>query len=243
MNSKYNVIEKHTDEGHFYQDKDSGVTYPSVTTVLKALYPAKEQTWYKGWTKSVMNKNDMTEDEAIEWCDAYSGRSMEVGTKMHNLAELYANDKLPKTIRLKKGEEYETDPRGLFTALKGWLDVNVETYSSTEARIFDPEIELAGTVDLVATLQSGERAIIDYKNSRKPKAPGKIRDSRYYEQMCAYSKMWKHCTGETIEKGIVVVVSWDLKVRAFETHLPDHEDALMTLLDNYREYKYLNNIE
>ena len=74
--------------------------------------------------------------------------------------------------------------------------------------MYSDDLKLAGTVDTVVTLKTGERVIMDFKNSRKPKTPGKVKDAHYYEQMCAYGKMWEYCTKEKIENGIVLVVSW-----------------------------------
>ena len=82
--------------------------------------------------------------------------------------------------------------------------------------------------------------IIDFKNSRKPKTPGKIKDAHYYEQMCFYAKAWEFCTGEKIKNGIVLIVSWDNKVRPFKCKLEDHESNLMDFIIKYEEYKALN---
>ena len=225
--------EEHTENGHFYRTND-GNLYTSITTLFKILDP---KDWYVHWVNSEMKKQNITEEEAKKWCKNYSDESMIVGTRLHQMAELYLNNLEQKDIFNGK---YEKNPSELFEVLKVWLDENIKEVHGTEFKLYSDELQLAGTVDLVARLKTGEMAIIDFKNSRKPKTPGKIKDAHYYEQMCAYSKMWEFCTGEKIEKGIVVVTSWDNKVRAFECNLADYESDLWQWIIKYEEHKALN---
>lgn len=227
------VKSEFTDKGHFYRTKE-GKLYPSITTIFRLLDP---KDWYPMWVKSVMKKESMTEEEAEVECKRIGSSSMEVGTELHSLAEQYLNSKDP-FVNLKI---FEKNPLELFEPLKKWLDKYIDVVYGTEQKLYSDELELAGTVDLVAKLKDGRIVIIDFKNSRKPKTPGKIKDAHYYEQMCAYAKMWEFCTGEKIDIGIVLVVSWDDKCRPFECKLEDHEADLWDWILRWEEHKSLNN--
>lgn len=225
--------EEHTEDGHYYRTNE-GKLYPSITTIFKILDP---KDWYVHWVNSVMKKENLSQEDAEKRCKEIGDNSMAVGTALHFIAENYLNNMIePYTLT----DNFEKDPNELFQVLKPWLDENISEVHGTEFKLYSDEMQLAGTVDLVARLKTGEMAIIDFKNSRNPKTPGKIKDAHYYEQMCAYAKMWEFCTGEKIEKGIVVVVSWDNKVRAFPCELSEHESDLWGWILKYEEYKALN---
>lgn len=220
---------EHTDDGHFYRT-ENGDLYPSITTIFKLVQPGEDQDWYGHWIQSVMRKEGISKIEAIEWCKVYSESSMTVGTEMHRLAEAYVGN---NCVSMFDKTRFEKNPMELFEVLKTWLDENIEEVHGIEAKLYSDELGIAGTVDLVAVLKTGEKVIIDFKNSRKPKTPGKVKDAHYYEQMCAYAKMWEACTGETIEYGIVLVVSWDDKVRPFKVKLAEYESSLWDWIIKY----------
>lgn len=226
------VATEHTEDGHYYRT-DKGELYPSITTIFKLL---DDKEWYPFWVQSVMRKEDMTEEEAEIECKRIGKESMRVGTILHKCAEDYLNN---EEVIISQADSYETDVKQLFLKLKTWLDENIEEVYGTECKLYSDEMRLAGTVDLVAKLKTGEVVILDFKNSRKPKTPGKIKDSHYYIQMCAYAKMWEECMHEKITEGIVLVISWDGKVRPFKCKLEDHESDLMDWILKYEEYKTL----
>jgi hypothetical protein len=226
--------EEHMADGHYYRTNE-GKLYPSITTILKLLDP---KDWYPMWVSSISKKMNISIDEAEKECKKIGDNSMAVGTQLHKYAEQYLNNKNPDIV---SPEGFEIDPYSLFTmSLKKWLDDNISEVHGTEFKLYSDELGLAGTVDLVARLKTGEMAIIDFKNSRNQKTPGKIKEAHYYEQMCAYSKMWEFCTGEKIETGIVVVVSWDGKTRPFKCKLSDYESDLWNWIIKYKEWKALN---
>lgn len=223
------IQEEHTPDGHFYRTK-SGELYPSITTIFKLVEPAEKQDWYEYWVQSVEKKENISRTDAIKWCKNYGFQSMQVGTELHLHAENYLNN---KGFKYKNCAGCEKDPAELFIPLQAWLDENVKGVYATECQLYSDDLRLAGTVDLIANLKGDIPCIIDFKNSRKPKTPKKIIDSHYYEQMCAYSKMWEFCTGQKIDMGIVLVVSWDGKVRPFKVHLPDYESSLWDWILRY----------
>jgi len=216
--------EEHTEDGHYYRT-EKGELYPSITTIFKQVEPFESTEGYEHFVTWAMNKENLGRTEAIEWCKNYSAESMRVGTEMHRLAECYLKNE-EVTFEDPFDDPYAFDCMKLFDVLKPWLDKNISKVYGTEHKLYSDEMKLAGTVDLVAEVD-GEKCIIDFKNSRSPKTPKKVKENHYYEQMCAYAKMWEFCTGEKIETGIILVVSWkDLKVRPFKVKLADYESSL-----------------
>ena len=100
-------------------------------------------------------------------------------------------------------------------------------------------MELAGTVDCIAEYD-GVVSIIDFKNSRKPKSKSECAKKDYFVQLCAYGKMWEFCTGQHIKCGVILVVSWDGKVKAHKVQLDDYELDLMTKMVLIAQKQALN---
>ncbi len=226
--------EEHTDDGHYYRTNE-GKLYPSITTIFKLLDP---QEWYPHWVNSIMKKESLTQEKAEERCKEIGRNSMNVGTALHKLAEDYIENL--EVIEIL--DDFEINPMELFDVLKPHLDEHISDVEAVEAKLYSDEMELAGTVDLVAKYD-GVPSVIDFKNSRKPKTPSQVKQHNYFEQICAYGKMWEFCTGQKIKQGIVLVVSWDMKVRAFKVNLEEHEEALWDKLLEYENYKALNTTE
>ena len=223
----------HTKTGHFYVT-DDGKTYPSITTVLKLL-DTKE--WYPHWVASVARKESITEAQAEIRCKEIGEESMKVGTSLHTLAESYIhNNEIDVGIAF---PSHEIDIDELFTPLADHLDEHVNIIQGVEAQIYSDELQLAGTTDLIAEYDKVP-SIIDYKNSRKPKSKSECNKKDYFIQLCAYGKMWEFCTGQKIEQGVVIVVSWDGKVKAHIVKLSDYDDALMTKLVLIEQQQALN---
>jgi len=202
-----------TASGHYYQDK-SGTTYPSITTVQKA-FPEPEGLTI--WKQRTPNWKEISES------------SMKVGTEMHHMAEEYLNGR-PVKIR----EGFEIDMNILWTPLKKHLDDHITNVKCTETPLYSPLLYTAGTVDLVADYD-GVPSIIDFKNARRPKTPGMVKNSGYPIQLTAYAYMVDHCFGEHIESLYNIVVSWDGKVRAFHWNREDWDGLMWQMLVNYEE--------
>lgn len=216
-----------TKEGHYYQAED-GTIYPSITTVKSKV---ADMSWYPHWIASIMRKNpNMTEAEARIEAKRIGDSSMEVGTALHQLAQDYMENKKEFTKYDKK--DFEKDPNELFIPLKQWLNEHVNNIYATESKIYNKELGLAGTVDWVAELD-GVLTIGDFKNARKPQMPSDIIKKKHYEQICAYGKMVEECYGIKVEQGVIVVISWDGRVRPFTVNLKDYESGLYDLIIKY----------
>lgn len=225
------VKSEHTKDGHYYRT-EKGELYPSITTVFKLL---DNKEWYGYWVQSIMKKMDMSETEAEIECKRIGQSSMEVGNELHKMAEDYIKGNLPDY----NPKEYEIDIIELFKPLREHLDNHVNNVNGVELELYSDELQLAGTADCIAQYD-GVMSIIDFKNSRKPKSKSECKKKNYFQQLCAYGKMWECCTGQKIEQGVNLIISWDGKVRPYVVKLADYEEDLLDTLIKYEHFKALN---
>jgi genome maintenance exonuclease 1 len=165
---------------------------PSVTTILGN---TKDKSGLDKWRKKV------GEEEA----DRISNLSMNRGTVMHRLIELYKPIKGTKTERLNKLKELAANDEEVnqfnedsdIFLNEGWkffmkFYLNSSNFFDRVDEVMMAEEFLwtvkqggwAGTVDNISKMVDGKVLIIDYKNSRKPKRDEWIQD--YYMQAAAY---------------------------------------------------------
>lgn len=224
---------EHTDEGHYYRTHE-GKLYPSITTVFKTL-DTKE--WYPFWVASISRKENITEAQAEDRCKEIGNESLDVGNILHKYAELHLNNKTMTNINT--DSPFAVDLNILFKPLYEHTSVHVDNIYGVEKELYSDEMELAGTADCIAEYD-GVLSVIDFKNSRKPKTKSECKKKNYFEQICAYGKMWEFCTGQKIKQGVILVVSWDGKLKPFKVNLEDHEEDLWKILVKYEQHKALN---
>jgi len=161
-----------------FYTQDNKTFYPSVTTVLNA-YP--KGAYFDQWLRDTgNNSHKILKDAGVQ------------GTNVHN-----AIDNFLKGSRLELITEAGQE---LFT-LKEWKMINCfmaffglidpDDFLS-ESIVFDKELRLGGTMDLVCTID-GERWLIDYKTSN-------ALHKTYKMQLALYKQMYENMTGETIDR-------------------------------------------
>ena len=55
--------------------------------------------------------------------------------------------------------------------------------------------------------------------------------------------MWEFCTGKKIKHGVILVISWDGKLKPFKVNLEDYEAKLYQKLVLVEQKKALNTIK
>ena len=135
----------------------------------------------------------------------------------------------------------EIDPMDLFVPLSLHLMEHVDKVHGLEVPIYSDDLQLAGTADCVGEYD-GVLSIVDFKNSRKPKTKSQCKSKDYFIQLCAYGKMWEFCTGQKIEQGVILVISWDGKVKPFKVNLSEYEADLYKKLVLVEQKQALNSI-
>ena len=180
---------------HYEVTSESGEVigvYPSITTVLGE---TSDKSGLDKWRKRV------GEEEAKRIGEL----SMNRGTVMHRLIELYKATAGTKADRLNKLKEiastdeetqqYSGEENGAIWLASGWemfmkFYFNSSQYFDRIEEVISAEVFLwskqgyAGTVDNISKMTDGRTLVIDYKNSRRPKRDEWVQD--YFVQGSAY---------------------------------------------------------
>lgn len=177
----------------------NGDKLPSVTTILDITKTQEKKQVLENWRKRVGHAN------AAEITKQAAGR----GTKIHTFLENYMkNDQIdqpdshPQSI-----ESYKMANQIIRCGLK-----HVTEYYGSEVSLYYPEL-YAGTTDCVA-LYKGELAVIDFKQTNRPKKSEWVDDYRL--QLCAYISSHNILYNTEISRGIVMMCSGQLDYQQFE---------------------------
>jgi len=163
---------------------------PSVTTILSATQSAEKRESLAAWRLRV------GEAEATRIVDSAGAR----GTAMHKILEKYVLGEgyLDETTVGKQAHNMALQ------VIQSGLS-NITEYYGTECTLYYPGL-YAGQTDLVA-IHKGEDAIIDFKQTNKPKRREWIED--YCLQLAAYAMAHNFIYKTKITKGVVMMCSKD----------------------------------
>ena len=163
---------------------------PSVTTILSATQIAEKRESLAAWRLRV------GEAEATRIVDSAGAR----GTAMHKILEKYVLGEgyLDETTVGKQAHNMALQ------VIQSGLS-NITEYYGTECTLYYPGL-YAGQTDLVA-IHKGEDAIIDFKQTNKPKRREWIED--YCLQLAAYAMAHNFIYKTKITKGVVMMCSKD----------------------------------
>jgi genome maintenance exonuclease 1 len=174
-----------TPEGRRYATPD-GQKLPSVTTILSTTTPKEKIEKLNEWRKAVGHK------KAQEITTEAAGR----GTRMHKWIEDYI-----KTGQLGTpgSNPYSVQSHKMAQTIiyQGLSKCN--EFWGTEVPLYFPGV-YAGTTDLVG-VHDGEEAIMDHKQTNKPKKREWIDD--YFIQLAAYATAHNEVHGTKIRKGVI----------------------------------------
>ena len=163
---------------------------PSVTTILSATQSAEKRESLQKW------RDRVGEAEATRIVDSAGAR----GTAMHKILEKYVLGEgyLDETTVGKQAHNMALQ------VIQSGLS-NITEYYGTECTLYYPGL-YAGQTDLVA-IHKGEDAIIDFKQTNKPKRREWIED--YCLQLAAYAMAHNFIYKTKITKGVVMMCSKD----------------------------------
>jgi len=187
-------VEKHGLRHYEVTSEDGSMigVFPSITTVLGE---TSDKSGLEKWKKRV------GEAEAKRIGEL----SMNRGTVMHRLVELYKATEGDKSERLnalkevastdEETNQYSEEENGALWLEEGWkmfmkFYFNSSQYFDRVAKVIAAEsflwskVGYAGTVDNVSEMTDGRTLVIDYKNSRRPKREDWVQD--YFVQGSAY---------------------------------------------------------
>ena len=199
---------------HYVFEKEK---LPSVTTILDQAQPAEKRESLQRWRERV------GEAEATRIVDESQTR----GTAMHKILEMYILDKgyLDETNVGKQAHNMAIQ------VIQNGL-INVTEYYGTECTLFYPGL-FAGQTDLVG-VHKGQDAIIDFKQTNKPKKEEWIGD--YKLQLAAYAMAHNILFKTSICKGVVMMCSADNFYQEFVVEGEQFQKYMFEFLRRVDEY-------
>lgn len=167
-----------------------GSKVPSVTTILDKTKSEEQKQALANWRKRVGEKR------AQEITTEAAGR----GTRMHKYLEDFVLDDVLKDAG---SNPYSQQSRRMAQKIIEEGLVNVNEYWGTEVPVYFPGL-YAGTTDCLG-LWKGKPAIIDFKQTNKPKKTEWIID--YFTQLCAYGNAHNEVHGTNIRTGVILMAA------------------------------------
>lgn len=172
----------------FYATPD-GNKLPSVTTILDKTKPEEKKLILEQWRRRVGH----------EKAQQITTEAANRGTRMHSYLEHY----------VKNGElkDRGTNPFGWAShamaqaVIDQGITNRVNEFWGYEVPLYFPKV-YAGTTD-AAGVHLNEEAILDYKQTNKPKKREWIDD--YFLQLCAYAEAHNELHGTRICKGVILM--------------------------------------
>ena len=175
-----------------------GHKVPSVTTVLDKTKPEESRIALANWRKAV------GEQKAQQITTEAANR----GTRMHKYLEDYIKGEVLKETVSNPYAQQSLEMAKIVIE-KGMC--NVDEVWGSEVPLYFPEL-YAGTTDCVG-VHKGEEAILDFKQTNKPKKEEYVQD--YYLQLTAYALAHNEVHGTNIRKGVILMCSKDYEYQEF----------------------------
>jgi ATP-dependent exoDNAse (exonuclease V) beta subunit len=199
---------------------------PSVTTILSATQDPEKTASLKAW------RTRMGEDTATRIVDEAAAR----GTAMHKILEKYIDSSGYLDLTTVGQQAHNMAVRIIEQGL-----INLTEYYGLECTLFYPGL-YAGATDLVG-LHKGQIAIIDFKQTNKPKKEEWIGD--YKLQLAAYALAHNYMHRTDIKKAVIMMCSKDNYYQEFVmegAEMKKYMHKWLGRVSQYYEQKELNNI-
>ncbi len=185
---QYAPLNRESTEGQRLYATPDGKKLPSVTTILDRTRPEEKKQALNEWRRRVGHAQ----------AQAITTEAANRGTRMHSYLEHYV-----KTGEIKPAG---TNPYAWASHVMAQTVIdqglkNVTEFWGVEIPLYFPGL-YAGTTD-GAGLHLGDEAILDYKQTNKPKRREWIED--YFLQLVAYALAHNEVHGTRIRKGVVLM--------------------------------------
>ena len=190
---------------------------PSVTTILKATEPEEKRASLAAWRERI------GEEAATRIVDESGAR----GTAMHKILEKYILDQgyVDETNVGKQAHNMAIQ------VIQSGLS-NMTEYYGTECTLYYPGL-YAGQTDLVG-IHKGQDAIVDFKQTNKPKRREWIGD--YCLQLAAYAMAHNILFNTQITKGVIMMCSKDNYYQEFVIEGNEFQKYMHNFLRRVDEY-------
>ena len=194
---------------------------PSVTTILSQTQSEEKRKSLADWQSRMGQQN----------ADRIRDISALRGTAMHTYLEGYINN-TPHLDLTSVGKE--AGRMANIIVQSGLRDLG-EVWGS-EVTLYYPGL-YAGQTDVVG-VYDGQPAIIDFKQTNRPKRREWIND--YFEQLGAYCMAHNHVYGTRIQSGIILMCSKDFLFQRFEVsgkEFVKHQHNFLKKVDQFYQQK------
>lgn len=203
----------------FYATHD-GNKLPSVTTILDKTKPAEARQKLEEWKRRVgpARAQQITTEAANR------------GTRMHTYLERYVKE---GQLAERPSNPFAWPSHAMAqTVIQEGLK-NVTEFWGMEIPLYFPDI-YAGTTDGVG-VHAGTEAILDYKQTNRPKRREWIED--YFMQLAAYAEAHNAVYGTNIRKGVILMcVRPDLDEQNNIVRAPQYQEFLLEG-DEFEHYR------
>ena len=190
---------------------------PSVTTILSATQSDEKKKSLADWRARM----------GAQSADRIRDVSAMRGTAMHRYLEAYIDGTGHKDLT-SIGKEAEPMARKIIESGLG----DLEEVWGQEVTLYYPGL-YAGATDIVG-IYEGQPAIIDFKQTNKPKKREWISD--YFAQLGAYCMAHNYVYGTKIQSGVILMCSKDLLFQKFEVagnEFVRHQHDFLRKIDQY----------
>ena len=185
-------------DGKRHYDVGTDEKLPSVTTILQATQSDEKKAILAKWRQNVgENKAEFIKNDAAER-----------GTIMHRILEGYLLGQGHADLSDQGQLAGVMAKKVIESGIRGHLD---EIWGS-EITVYYPGL-YAGATDCVG-VYDGQPAIIDFKQSNKPKRKEWIED--YFVQLAAYAMAHNYVYNTKIQSGIILMCTKDKLFQKFE---------------------------
>jgi genome maintenance exonuclease 1 len=224
----YSPINRESVEGRRLYATPDGNKVPSVTTILDKTKPFEKVQALLNWKKSV------GEAKAQQIVTEAAGR----GTRMHKYLEYYITF---VSLNDPGSNPYSKQSHTMAKHIISEGLVNVNEIWGVEVPLYYPGL-YAGTTDGCG-LHLNEEAILDYKQTNKPKKEEWIED--YYLQLTAYALAHNEIHKTNIRKGVVLMcVSPKLNEQLQMVEEPKYQEFILSPANfSYWEDRWWDRVE
>jgi hypothetical protein len=218
----YKPIPRVVLEGKRFYATPDGNNLPSVTTILDKTKSQDKIEALNRWRKSV----------GVEKAQQITTEAANRGTRMHTYLEQYVRD---GAIKDPGSNPYTWPSHAMAKVVVDKGLRNVSEFWGIEVPLYFPSI-YAGTTD-GAGIHLNEEAILDYKQTNKPKKREWIED--YFVQLCAYAEAHNELHGTKIRKGVILMcVKPDLDEQFNIIKPPEYQEFVLEGAE-YNKYRDL----
>lgn len=184
----YKPMDRTTVDGKRHYCLPDGSKVPSVTTILDKTKSAETKLALANWKKRV------GEQKAQQITTEAANR----GTRMHSYLETYilSDDMKPLPSNPYAHPSWFMAAEVILNGLK-----HVDEFWGSEVPVYYSGL-YAGTTDCIGVWK-GRPAILDFKQSNKPKKKEYIDD--YFIQLAAYAQAHNHTHGTNIRDGVILM--------------------------------------